>query len=96
MINEIKRRLNPIFKSSFVYKAILFGSYAKGDATSKSDLDIILDSHGEIKGLSFYSVLDDTATALDKKIDMFDITEIKPNSPLIDEINKQGVILYER
>lgn len=95
-INEIKRKLNPIFKDYPVYKAVLFGSYAKGSATSKSDLDVVLDSHGEIRGLSFYGVLDDISSALDKKIDMFDASEIKQKSPLMEEINKQGVILYER
>lgn len=95
-INEIKNRLHPIFDSAPVYRAVLFGSYAKGSATDQSDVDIVLDSRGELRGLHFYGVLEDVVTALDKKIDMFELSEIRPGSPIMDEINRQGVVLYER
>lgn len=95
-INEIKSRLNPVFDRAPVYRAILFGSYAKGAATEQSDVDIVLDSRGELRGLNFYGVLDDAVTALGKNIDMFDLSEIRPESPIMDEINRQGVVLYER
>jgi predicted nucleotidyltransferase len=95
-INEIRNRLNPVFEQAPVYRAILFGSYAKGAATEQSDVDIVLDSRGQLRGLRFYSVLEDAATALDKKIDLFEISEIRKDSPIMDEINRQGVVLYER
>ena len=95
-IGEIKRRLHPIFDTAPVYRAILFGSYAKGSATEQSDLDIVLESKGELRGLHFYGVLEDVVTALDKSIDMFEMSEIRPDSPLMDEINSWGVVLYER
>jgi predicted nucleotidyltransferase len=95
-INEIKSRLQPVFDQAPVYRAVLFGSYAKGVATEQSDVDIVLDSRGQLHGLSFYGVLEDAVTALDKKIDMFEISEIRNDSPIMDEINRQGVVLYER
>ena len=56
-IDEIKTRLNPIFMSAPVYKAVLFGSYAKGNATENSDIDIVIDSRGELININFYGVL---------------------------------------
>ncbi|MCL2086792.1 MAG: nucleotidyltransferase domain-containing protein [Oscillospiraceae bacterium] len=41
---EIKEKLRPIFNESPVDKAILFGSYAKGNPTVLSDADIVIDS----------------------------------------------------
>ena len=41
---EIKRRLEPVFTVSGVKTAILFGSYAQGQATEDSDVDILVDS----------------------------------------------------
>jgi len=41
-IDEIKARLQPIFAATPVYRAILFGSYAKGTATGESDIDIVI------------------------------------------------------
>jgi len=95
-INEIKEKLHPIFAGSPVYRAVLFGSYAKGVADDRSNLDIVLDSRGELHGIRFYGILEDVVSALDKKVDMFEISEIRPGSPIMDEITKDGVILYER
>ena len=47
-IDEIKSRLKPIFDDEPVYRAVLFGSYATGTATEDSDVDVVLDSRGEL------------------------------------------------
>jgi len=47
-VDDIKGMLNPIFSSAPIYKAVLFGSYAKGVATEASDIDIVIDSKGEL------------------------------------------------
>jgi predicted nucleotidyltransferase len=96
LIDDIKSRLRPIFETSTVYRAILFGSYAKGLATEQSDVDIVVDGRGELRGLSFYGVLDDIATALSKRVDLIEISEIRQGSPILNEIENQGVVLYER
>ena len=41
---QLKRVLTPVFDAYGVRKAILFGSYAKGTATEKSDIDLLVDS----------------------------------------------------
>jgi len=86
----------PVFESAPIQRATLFGSYAKGTATPQSDIDIVLDSQGELRGLEFYGILEDITEALGKKVDLFEISEIQPHSPFMDEINRQGVVLYER
>jgi len=88
--------LKPIFDDEPVYRAVLFGSYATGAATEDSDVDIVLDSRGELINIRFYGVLQDIADALEKNIDLFEIAEIRENSPIFDEIQTKGVVLYER
>ena len=95
-VNEIRDRLRPVFSAEPVYRAILFGSYAKGIATENSDIDIVIDSRGELRGLRFYSVLDSMVEALDRSVDLIDMSEIKPGAPILDDIAQQGVVLYER
>jgi predicted nucleotidyltransferase len=95
-IDEIKEKVLPIFVNAPVYRAVLFGSYAKGGATDRSDLDIVLDSRGELRGLYFYGVLEDLVTTLDKKVDLFELSEIRPGSPVMDAIERDGVVIYER
>ena len=41
---QIQQILFPVFLQYPVKKAILFGSYAKGTAETKSDIDILVDS----------------------------------------------------
>ena len=38
----ISEKLLPIFKRYNIQKAIVFGSFARGEATRRSDLDLIL------------------------------------------------------
>ena len=43
-IEEIKKILAKILKELPVYQVILFGSYAKNEATQASDMDFIVDT----------------------------------------------------
>lgn len=52
-IEEIKCIVIPIAKSYGIASISLFGSYAKGKATSKSDLDFIIDK-GELIGMQYF------------------------------------------
>lgn len=94
-VGEIRERLRPVFAAEPVYKAILFGSYAKGQATENSDVDIVIDSRGELYGLDFYGVLESAVQALDKQVDLIEMSEIRPNSVIMGDV-MQGVVLYER
>ncbi|SRR5258706_525921 len=42
-LEEIKRQILPILKKADVKKAAIFGSYARGDNTKESDIDILVD-----------------------------------------------------
>lgn len=95
-IEEIKEMLYPIFMANAVYEAILFGSYAKGNANSKSDIDIVIDSKGELLNINFYGLLNEIVEKLKKKIDLLEITEIKKDSAIYQEIQREGVVLYAR
>ena len=43
-VNEIRTMLSPVFQNYNVKRAVLFGSYSKGLATPKSDIDLLVDS----------------------------------------------------
>ena len=90
---QIKSILYPVFKEYGVNKAFLFGSYVKGSAKAESDVDIVVDSG--LRGLSFYGLLEDVVTSLDKKVDLLDVTQIIPESEIDREIKKTGVIIFE-
>ena len=64
----------------------------KGKAKAESDVDIVVDSG--LRGLSFYGLLEDVVTSLDKEVDLLDVSQIKPESEIDREIKETGVLIY--
>lgn len=92
-IEQLKDMLIPVFRVHGVKRAVLFGSYGKGQAGSNSDIDLLVDS--SLKGLRFVGLLEDVRSTVDKEVDLFDVTHVEANSEIDDEIKKTGVLLYE-
>lgn len=95
-INDIKQLLNEILQETDVEKAILFGSYAKRIATKTSDIDLLIDSNGKLKGLKFYALMDMIKEKLDKEVDIIEKSEVDEGSRIETEINETGVVVYEK
>ena len=69
-IKEIKERIKPILNKYGIKNIYLFGSYARGEAKSTSDVDICCDK-GNIKTFIDQGNLEDELEqALNKKIDI--------------------------
>jgi len=94
--DEIIAKLRPIFNAVPVERAILFGSYAKGRATSSSDIDILIDSNGKIRGIDFFGVLEDIVEALQIPVDLIEASQVIEGGRAQREIMETGVVIYER
>lgn len=55
-ISDIQMALEPVFDKFGISSAVLFGSVAKGTATEKSDLDLLVDSN--LRGLRFVGFME--------------------------------------
>ena len=67
---DLKMILAPIFRQHGVQKAFLFGSYARGEATESSDVDLKIDG-GAIKSMFGLGALyEDLTAALKKPVDL--------------------------
>jgi predicted nucleotidyltransferase len=71
---------------------ILFGSYAKGSANEKSDVDLVIST--EVTGLRFFGIAERLRRELHKKVDLLDLRQLNNNAELLDEILKDGVKIY--
>ena len=90
--DNIRTLLRPVFDAYNVSSAILFGSYAKGNADDTSDVDILVDSG--LKGLRFFGLLEGVTSALEIPVDMIDVSQIDRGSEIEQEILKTGVRIY--
>ncbi|MCL2037105.1 MAG: nucleotidyltransferase domain-containing protein [Oscillospiraceae bacterium] len=93
-VSELKTAFLPVFKEYGVRKAVLFGSYAKGCAVSESDIDLLVDSG--LTGFKFFGLYERLAGSIDKKVELFDISEINRNSKVDNEIRETGLVIYEK
>ena len=98
-IEEIRSKIRPVCKKYEIKTAYLFGSYARNDATEKSDVDIRIDDGGskKLRGLIQVSGMQiELEDALGKKVDLITIL---PKDELYSIFRKNvladEVIIYE-
>lgn len=95
-VETIKEKIIPIFEEYPVSKAILFGSYAKGNATTASDIDLYIDTNGKLRGLDFIGLLEMLVSTLEIDIDLIDRSHIEQDSLIMQEIENGGMVIYEK
>lgn len=95
-VDEMRAKLRPVFEAAPVYRAVLFGSYAKGNATDQSDVDIVIDSKGELLNINFFGLLEDIKTQLNKRVDLFEISELNRNTDIYSVVEREGIVLYDK
>ena len=95
-LNYIADILKPILEKQGIYKVTVFGSYARGNATPVSDIDLVIDSKGGLKGISFFIASDEISKALPMRSEIYEQREIKEGSALYNEILREGVVIYDK
>ena len=92
-INEIKEKAIPVAKEYGIKKMSLFGSYARGDASDDSDVDIYIDK-GKLRSLiRYFMFVDDLEKALQCHVDV--VTTGIEDRAFLDRLKSEGVLLYE-
>ena len=97
-IEEIRTIVSPIAMKYHLKAVFLFGSYARGTATSASDIDLLIDTTGaDLDSLFKLGALyNDLSDALKKEIDMVTVASIEQPAIRTSEIAFRENILKER
>ena len=95
-ISSIKKICRPIFKSvPEVECAYLFGSYASGEATFESDIDILVVC--KPIGLRFFNMAAELDTALGKEVDLQTHRQlIGDDTSFLESVLKDGIKIYRK
>lgn len=89
---ELKRIIIPKAKEYGIKSVSLFGSYARGEATDESDVDILID-RGKLGGLlKYFSFVNELEDSLGCHVDV--VTSGMEDKIFLDNIMKEGVLLY--
>lgn len=99
LLTEVHERLEAYY-SKRLCRVVLFGSYARGDAHEKSDLDVLVVLHGPVKQLPELKVLSYLAYELTEAYGV--ALQLLPFSetdywnlanPLMQNVHQEGIVL---
>ena len=93
-IEQIRSIASPIAAAYGVKSLSLFGSYARGEATEDSDIDLLLDRTGMSGGWAMGGLYADLSEALGKELDL--VTTAGADGVFLSHIRCDAVRLYER
>ncbi len=90
-----KLLLQQFFTGRPIKRAYLFGSYARNEASAKSDIDIMVElDHSSPIGMQFFTFQSDIENLLHKKVDLVSSEGLSRHvKPFIE---KDKILIYER
>lgn len=97
---EIADRIRPVAKAYGIDKVYLFGSYARGEATENSDIDLYVE-FSKPMGMKYCSFFTDIQESIGKNIDiitregLYNPATLEENSSLIKKITEERKCIYE-
>ena len=95
-IDKIKEKIVPIAQKHGVKAIHLFGSYARMEATTNNDLDLLIEP-GKIETFTQMArFLEDLEESITKKIDILTIEQLNDSHILKEEINKDRILIYRK
>lgn len=95
-LTDAVSRARSIFAACpFVKKAVLFGSFARGDQTDASDIDFFLELDDGYSSFSYLSMLDSLASALGRDVDV--TVKLKgATNRFVEDLKREGRLIYIR
>ena len=92
-----KEQINSItsyFQDKPVKRAYIFGSYARGDADEKSDLDLMVElDYSKKIGLGFFRMQDDLESLMNTRVDV--VTADSLSKYIKPYVEGEKVLIYE-
>ena len=92
-IDRIKEIVRPIALKYHAEEIYLFGSYARNEATTESDLDFLVFGGKDFKLTMIFSLAEELREAFQKEVDVFEIHEVNRESTFFDTIMRERLLV---
>ena len=89
--HEIESSIRILLERYNAEYALLFGSYARGDETEDSDIDVVVFGGIGFKKTNIFAFGEELREMLGKNVDAFEISEINKATPFYESLLKEGV-----
>ncbi len=96
MNTEMIETIREYFKTQPVLKAWIFGSYARGEETEDSDVDILVvfDRNARVSLIGHATMMLDLEDLLNRKVDLVKEGTLLPFA--VETANRDKVLIYEK
>ena len=92
---DLTKIIADYFETQPVLRVWLFGSFARGEDTPLSDVDLLVQfNEGGISLLKHAAMLDDLERMLDRPVDLVEDGTLRPR--ISDSVNRERKLIYER
>ncbi|MBR5229233.1 MAG: nucleotidyltransferase domain-containing protein [Firmicutes bacterium] len=91
--DELQNVILPILHKYNADKGMLFGSYARKQATAESDIDLVVFGGSKFILTDIFAIAEELHRASGKKVDVYEISEINEGTAFYEAIMKEGVFL---
>ena len=96
-LDDIKLEISKICKDSSIKRVWVFGSYARNEADSDSDLDLIVDLDNALEIERFDTVLGMDVDVLTlKSYDRRRPSALRFNKNFVSRVDKERILVYEK
>ena len=92
-LEQIRHAVAPLAEQYGLERVFLFGSYARGEATEESDVDLRID-RGTMRGLQFGGLYEDIKESLARPVDI--LTTEQMGDRFLSHVRKEEILLYDR
>ncbi len=100
-LEEIKRSFAAVLEKGGAQRAIIFGSYARGEADEYSDIDLVIIKNTETPFLDRYRDFDGLFSVMPNALEILVYTQEEFESmrdggnPFILNVVEDGIVIYE-
>lgn len=98
-VDSIRRLIQPVVKRYGISRVFLFGSYARGEATPRSDIDLIIEDCSFEGVFDYIKLKEALSKALGKSVDVVERRAVEENTSrsgrrLRSHIERDQVLIY--
>lgn len=90
-LDELRAIVKQLLERYHAEYALLFGSYARGDATPDSDIDIIVVGGERFVPRNIFALAEELREMTGRGADVFEMREVNTGTPFYDSVMKECI-----
>jgi len=78
-LEQYQQLILPVLKRYFIKRAAIFGSFAKGEEDTNSDIDLLIEPEKDFTIFKMLKLEDEISALIKRKVDLIEYSALKPS-----------------